>query len=81
MKTFSGVVLAEDAGSIKVVGQQEEGSQKLLHSHHGLHEMLHVHVCHLGRFGASDGIMMLHLRTQFNRKISLWQQYTTFGLL
>lgn len=61
VRTFSVVGAAEDTG--EVLGQQEECSQKLLHSHHGLREMLQVHVCHLGRLGASDAIMVLDLKT------------------
>lgn len=56
------VALAQDAGHPAAVGQQKQRGQKLLNAHHGLHEMLQVHVCHLGRLCASDAIMMLDLR-------------------
>lgn len=56
------VVAAKHAGYVEVVGQQEERSQKLLHPHHGLREMLQVHVCHLGRLSASDAIVVLDLK-------------------
>lgn len=38
--TFSVVAAAEDVRYVQFVGQQEECSQKLLHSHHALQEML-----------------------------------------
>lgn len=74
--TFPVIAGAEDAGYVEVVGQQEECGQKLLHSHHGLQEMLQVHVCHFGRLCASDAIMVLHLKikqhiTYFNAKF-IW---------
>lgn len=65
--TFSVVVAAYGARSAEAVGQQEDRSLELLHSHHGLHQVLEVHVCHLGRFGASDCIMVLHLQTHTKR--------------
>ncbi len=60
------VAAAEVARCDEVVGQQEECSQKLLHSHHALQEMLQVHVSHLGRLCASDAIMVLDLKTPVN---------------
>ncbi len=69
--TFSVVAAAEDAGYVRgyveVVGQQEECSQKLLHPHHGLLQMLQIHVCHLGGLRASDAIMVLDLKTRVNK--------------
>lgn len=56
------VVCAKNAGHAEVMGQQKEGSQDLLHPHHGLDEMLEVHVCHLGRLRASDAIVVLDLK-------------------
>lgn len=61
--TLSVAAAAEGAGYVQVVRQQEQCSQQLLHSHHGLQEVLQVHVCHLGRLRAGDGIMMLDLKT------------------
>lgn len=55
------VAAAEEAGYVQVVWQQDQRRQKLLHSHHGLCEMLHVHVRHFGRLRACDAIMVLHL--------------------
>lgn len=60
---FSVVAGAEDAGDVEVVRKQKQSSEKFLHPHHGLHEMLQVHVRHLGRLCASDTIMVLHLKT------------------
>lgn len=48
----------------QVVGKQEESSLELLHSHHGLCEVLQVHFSHFGGLGAGDAIVMLHLNRQ-----------------
>lgn len=48
-----------DAG---VVRQQEQRSQELLHVHHGLRQVLQVHVRHFGGLRAGDAVVMLHLR-------------------
>lgn len=52
----------------QVVGKQEESSLELLHSHHGLCEVLQVHVSHFGGLGAGDSIVMLHLKRQVTEK-------------
>lgn len=69
---------AEDAGKAQVVGKQEECSEELLHSHHGLREMLQVHVGHLGRLCASDAIMMLHLKAQATHKSFIKMYFSLF---
>lgn len=62
-QTRLAVEAARDVGHVEAMRQQEERGQKLLHIHHGLCQMLQVHVCHFRRLCASDAIMMLHLKT------------------
>lgn len=74
------VAAAEDAGCFEAVGQQEERSQKLVHSHHALRQMLHVHVRHLGRLGASDAIVVLDLEkhTPVSKSFLLWRSLNPY---
>lgn len=62
-----------------VVGKQEESSLELLHSHHCLCEVLQVHVFHFGGLGASDAIVMLHLKSQVNATLFITLLWHTVG--
>ena len=49
------------ASGAQGLGQEEEGSQEFLYSHHSLGQVLYVHVRHLGRLCPCDPIMVLYL--------------------
>lgn len=78
--TLLSVVLSADsvrrAGHAEAVRQEEERSQQLLHLHHGLLQMLQVHVCHFGGLRASDAIVMLHLNATRNVSVLLFVSFS-----
>lgn len=49
------------AGNAESVREQEQRGHELLHFHHGVPQMLQVHVRHGGGLCARDAVVMLHL--------------------
>lgn len=62
-----------------IMRQEEERGQQLLHLHHGLAQMLQVHVCHFGGLGASDAVVMLHLNATRNVSALLFVSFSCEG--